>query len=174
MKTGKGEPDWLKVARAEGRIIEGGVRLAETVLAEVDDSPLVEPTFRGSTLFPVWELPIRTKSEINHREWRKRSKRTDEAWRVVSRYISPQMWYLVRFIDDYHRSSKPIGVRFTRLGGRKLDRGNLPTALKATEDALAFIMGADDGDNRWQSEFEQEPGGPVGVRIELFIPKEVK
>jgi hypothetical protein len=46
---------------------------------------------------------------------------------------------------------------------------NLPTAIKATEDALAFLMGACDGDPRWRSEFAQEPGGAFGVRIELEV-----
>jgi hypothetical protein len=52
----------------------------------------------------------------------------------------------------------------------KLSRAlDLPTAIKATEDALAFVMGASDGDPRWRSESAQEPGGAFGVRIEMQV-----
>lgn len=112
-------------------------------------------------------IPIKTASEINGRDWRKRSGRSKASWNAVSRVLGPHLGLLAPFSEAY-RSQRALKVTFTRLGGRKLDRSNLPTATKAVEDALAFMLGADDGDPRWHSSFEQEPGD-VGVRIELEL-----
>lgn len=49
---------------------------------------------------------------------------------------------------------------------------NLPSALKGVEDAVAFLIGADDADPRWRCECRQEPGGPLGVKIELAVAGE--
>ncbi len=113
-----------------------------------------------------WTLPVETSSEANGREWRKRSNRTQAARRVVSAQLGRDLVYLAVFAAHYHAGGA-LRITFTRLGGRKLDRSNLPTALKATEDALCLMLGADDGDPRWQPAWEQEPGGAVGVRVEL-------
>jgi hypothetical protein len=84
--------------------------------------------------------------------------------RPLGRHLS----LMAPFADAYH-GGKALRIVFTRLGGRRMDRSNLPTAIKATEDALAFMMGACDGDPRWRNEFAQEPGGAFGVRIELEV-----
>ncbi len=113
-----------------------------------------------------WTLPVETSSEANGREWRKRSNRTQAARKVVSAQLGRDLIYLAAFAAHFHAGGA-LRITFTRLGGRKLDRSNLPTALKSTEDAVALLMGADDGDPRWQPTWEQEPGGAVGVRVEL-------
>lgn len=113
-------------------------------------------------------LPIETASEINLRSWRGRSKRTDAAWRTVSRLFGMNLGRVAYFASCYHLGAT-LRVTFARLGGRKLDRSNLPTACKATEDAVAFMLGADDGDDRWQAEWDQFPGGPCGVRVRIEV-----
>ena len=70
----------------------------------------------------------------------------------------PRLYYLMAYGYHYAKGL-PIYITFTRLGGRKLDRSNLPTATKA------------DGDPRWIASWDQEPGGPMGVRITLSLEK---
>jgi|GEM_PF-1460587 len=119
---------------------------------------------------PVWVLPVVTVSESNCRDdWAKKSNRTRVARRVVSRAFGRRLDALPPFALAYH-AGRTITVVLTRLGGRKLDAANLPSALKATEDAVALMLGADDGDDRWRAEFRQECGGRTGVRIELRFP----
>lgn len=124
---------------------------------------LVEPSF---TKPATWVIPLEMVSEINQREWRKRSSRTQAARLAVSRALGHQLWAVVPYSSLYH-SGCPILVTLTRLGGRRLDAANLPTALKAAEDAVAMMLGASDGSPLWHSEFLQEPGGDVGVKIQL-------
>lgn len=136
--------------------------------AKPEPVALIEATFRGSLEYPVWEIPLETRSEANHRDWRRRSKRTDAAWRAVSRALGKHLVYVATFANRYH-SGHGIRVRITRIGGRKLDHSvNLPASMKAVEDAVAFMMGADDGSPLWHCDFEQEPGGAMGVRVELL------
>lgn len=164
------DPAWLKEARAEGRVISESSLPGTSVriIAAKSEEPvkLCVPTFRPSLSRPTWEIPLVTASEINLRDWRKRSKRSDAAWSAVSKAIGPHLAYLVRFAADYH-AGIPVYVQFTRLGGRKLDRSNLPTSMKAVEDALCWMMGADDGAANWHPDWQQEACDGCGVRITL-------
>jgi len=114
----------------------------------------------------TWLLPIPTVSEINHRDWKARSRRSNVAWNVVSQCLGKHLDYLSHISRHYH-CGRPIRVKLTRLATRRLDNSNLGPAVKATEDAVAFMLGADDGDARWLSEFSQEVGSVIGVRLEL-------
>lgn len=115
-------------------------------------------------------LPILTKSEANQGgNWKGKSKRTKDARRQVSLLCGPKLRKLARFAEHYHAGGI-LRAKFTRLGGRKLDRmANLGAALKATEDAICLMLGVDDGDPRWVAVSEQEPDGAVGVRIEITL-----
>jgi hypothetical protein len=113
-------------------------------------------------------IDVKTVGEVNGRDWKARSRRTDAAWQAVGNTLGRHLSLLAPFADAYH-GGKALRIVFTRLGGRRMDRSNLPTAIKATEDALAFMMGACDGDPRWRSEFAQEPGGAFGVRVEMQV-----
>jgi hypothetical protein len=85
--------------------------------------------------------------------------------------------YIAALTEDAHdyktavhyHSGKALRITFTRLGENRLDRANLSTALKATEDAIAYMLGANDGDDRWQSTYEQEDSALIGVRVEIQI-----
>ena len=75
------------------------------------------------------------------------------------------------------QSRRPDGplpvIRVVRLGGRGLDVGNLWRAVKPVEDAVAILMGCDDGWTAWRECFrvDQEPGPLWGVRIEIRLPQ---
>jgi hypothetical protein len=65
----------------------------------------------------------------------------------------------------------PWCVRLTRIAkGSLLDLSNLPPALKAVEDAVAFALGASDGSAAWGCCWAQEkrPGEPGVVRVEVW------
>lgn len=128
---------------------------------------LVEPAFTAIPL--AWTIPIETASEANGRDWRARSRRADAAWKAVSKAVGPKLLHLGAVASCLHGGRDAVRVRLVRLGGKRLDRSNLPPALKAVEDALAFILGIDDGDPRWRCEWEQEVGGPAGVRAEVAV-----
>lgn len=113
-------------------------------------------------------LPIVTRSEANEPAWQRKMARKMTAKRIFREAIGPHYSLLEPFARAYH-SQKALRVRFTRLGGRKLDLCNLPTSMKAVEDMLAGALLADDGDPRWMVSYEQSLGGPVGVRIEMEV-----
>ena len=85
----------------------------------------------------------------------------------MSKAFGPHLAYVAPFAVTFH-SGKIVRPHFTRIGGRSLDKGvNLPSSLKAVEDAVAWVMGADDGSPNWSASFAQEPGPAYGVRVEL-------
>lgn len=112
---------------------------------------------------------VKTASEVNLHEWRNRSKRTGVIRRAVSVVVGPYLRHLVPFAEAYH-NRLPVRVHMVRLGGRKLDKlANLGSALKAAEDAVALILGADDGSPLWVATCDQEPGGAYGIRVTLSL-----
>lgn len=132
---------------------------------------LVAPAFRveprgNNAIVATWTVPLETKSESNQRAWQGKSNRTQAARRAVSQAFGPTLAFAARFAEHYHGGGT-IRVTFTRLGGKRMDRSNIPAAMKGVEDAVALILGADDGDDRWDAEFEQETGGRIGVRIQM-------
>jgi hypothetical protein len=147
-----------------------GTQILEEQRGIREEAPFVQAgvaVFDGGTLLFA-TIPFRSASEANGRDWRARSRRSGEAWKAVSRTLGPHLGLLASFAEAYH-ADKGLMIKFVRLGGRKMDKSNLPAAMKGVEDALAFMLGADDGDPRWHTDFDQEPGGLVGVRIEVEI-----
>lgn len=129
-----------------------------------DDSPgLVSPDFVPPGR---WVIPVETRSLTNLRDWKQRQKLTKAARSAVSLCFGPRLRWLSVFAEAYH-AGQPVQVTFTRLGGRRLDTSNLPSAIKPVEDALCLLMGADDGAVNWLPRWEQEPGGLMGVRVEF-------
>jgi FAD/FMN-containing dehydrogenase len=113
----------------------------------------------------VWVIPFECVNESNQRRWQGRSRRAGAAWRAVRAVIRiADLWQF----ETLHDCGRPIRARFVRLGGKRLDPlANLPASLKGIEDAVAYLVGIDDGDPRWVPSCDQEPGGPAGVRVEL-------
>lgn len=114
-------------------------------------------------------VAVETKAEVNHRAWRAKNRRAGEAWRRVREAIGANIGALELFARHY-AAGGVLRLRFVRMGGRRLDNSNVPSATKGVEDAVAYLLNANDGDRRrWKPEFDQEPGGLVGVRVTVEL-----
>lgn len=116
-----------------------------------------------------WVIPVRLESEANiGGKLSAALARKSAVKRIVSRAIAPG-WRVWGPVGDAIRAGQPASVRVVRLGGRGLDTANLWRAVKPVEDAIATMLGCDDGSAAWKASFEpsEEPGGPFGVRIEI-------
>lgn len=109
-----------------------------------------------------------TANETNQRKWKAKNRRAGQAWTAVRQAIGPNLGTLASFAR-YYESGKVLRVKFVRLGGRKMDRSGIPAATKGVEDAVAYLLGCNDGDVRWLASWDQETGGPCGVRVEVEI-----
>jgi len=112
-------------------------------------------------------VAVDTVSEINHRQWQARNRRTGQSWMAVRRAVGPYLDMLARFSRLYHDGNR-LQVTFTRLG-RLADLSNTASAVKGVEDAVAYLLGADDGDERWVPRFEREKSVECGVRVEIEV-----
>jgi hypothetical protein len=113
-------------------------------------------------------VAVETKSEMNQRAWRARNRRMGAAWKAARVALGVHLGALEPFARAY-ASGDGLWVKFVRLGGRSIDISNIAGATKGVEDAVAYLLGADDGDPRWHPSWDREPGGPVGVRVEIQI-----
>jgi hypothetical protein len=119
----------------------------------------------------TWLIGIETKSEANLRVTKSEISRKASQKKAICKVLGRNLRALVPFNEDFH-TGKPIRVTITRIGGRTLDRGNLWRALKAAEDAVALMLGADDGSPLWQMDVAQQPGERIGLKIQLEQPDE--
>lgn len=101
-------------------------------------------------------------------DWKAKSRRAGAAWRRVREAVGPNLGALEPFSRHYENGGA-LRVRFVRIGGRALDMSNIPPATKGCEDAIAFLLNANDGDPRWHPEWDCVPGGAVGVEITLEV-----
>lgn len=132
---------------------------------------LVEPWICGYPSGHVeLHVPIETINETNSRAaWQAKNRRAGAAWVAVRKAIGVHLSLLEPFAKEY-ASNGALRVRFTRLGGRKLDRSNLSPACKGVEDAIAYCLGANDGDPRWHPDWDQDTSWDgVGVRVEISV-----
>lgn len=133
---------------------------------EPRETKLVEPGIVTVGNQLVITLPVVTRSEANESKWDVKMRRKFPARRAVRDTLGAAYASLVPFAEAYH-AGRALRVVFARLGGRRLDRCNLPSSMKAVEDMVAGALLADDGDSRWHVSYEQDPGGPVGVCITI-------
>lgn len=140
--------------------------IVELVPAEAEPVSVSVPLLASTYANGVWVVGVETRSESNKRTWQDRSRRAIAARRAVSALFGRTLPDLAPFAAHYHAGGS-LRIVFTRLAPNKLDRGNVSVALKAVEDALALMLGADDGDKRWLAEYQQEHNPKMGVRIEL-------
>lgn len=103
-------------------------------------------------------IPLRLVSSPNLREhWAVKSKRNKSEMATVG-------WYLRSEPD---RFDLPCRVTITRLGPKPFDRDNNVAAMKATQDAIAEWLGADDSDPRIQWRYAQRRSQDYFVEIEF-------
>lgn len=129
------------------------------------ESDVSEPTGGG---WLVITIPAIVRSEANESAWHRKMIRKLSAKEAVRTTLGPRHGLLTRYAEAYH-SGKALRVKFVKLGGRRLDRGNLAVSLKAIEDAVEGALLANDGSPLWLSSYEQEPGGLIGVRVEIEV-----
>lgn len=138
--------------------------------APVEAKPRLKKPLLPSCFVPpaTFLVGIRLESEANlSGHWTKKNRRKRGCHRAVSELLGKHLAILVPFAEHYHAGGA-VKVKMIRLGGNKLDTGNLWNAVKGLEDAIAFMIGANDGDPRWVAEPGQETGGDrVGVKVQL-------
>ncbi len=159
---------------AKGAVIGPPARMPTQVEGpEPKEAKLIEPGISLTTIAGIRksklyiDVAYRAESETNTRgHWSKKSKRTQAARNAVRAAVGHRLDLLEPFARHY-ASGGALRVVFTRIGGKRLDEmSNLGASMKAVEDAIAYLLGCNDGDPRWHARAEQEPGtGPVGVRI---------
>jgi hypothetical protein len=130
--------------------------------------PAKRACLAAATVASSWSItltvPVQVVSEANTREhWAAKYRRADSqrtalifAWNSAGLSLG-------------HKPNVSGGVRvkWVKLGGKKLDDDNLHNAFKALRDCLAGWLGLDDGNERVSWKYAQEPGGDVGVRVEI-------
>lgn len=156
--------------------MRGAGELAAAVVAAHDGElvklpDFVDPSVRlspdGSKL--ILMVAVETKNETNERKWKSKNRRAGAAWNAVRKSLGPRLSLLEPFAVAY-AAGKALKITFVRLGGRRLDQmSNLGAALKGCEDAIAYLLGANDGDPKWHAVAEQDTVGLTGVRIEVEI-----
>lgn len=110
-------------------------------------------------------IPVVTKNLVNMRAWQAKSNVTRICRAEVCKCLGKNLRRLADFAEHYH-AGNPIFLTFTRVGGRKVDNmAGLGPTLKPIEDAVALVLGADDGDPRWRATAGQMPGVAVGVIV---------
>lgn len=107
-------------------------------------------------------LPLQVVSEINrHEHWRSRHRRN----RAQQVEVMAE-WYR---LAPAGQPALPCTVRLIRLGGKRLDSDNLAGAFKHVRDAVARLLGVDDGDPAVTWTYAQESdAGAAGIRIEVL------
>lgn len=121
----------------------------------------------SSALLRTVEFPLRLVSEANQREhWGARKRRKD------NQQITTRLELLRRMPTRKHRDALlPLNVKFTRVGGRRMDKDNNVGSFKHVQDAVAKFFGVADGDASAKWDYDQAPakrGQPRSVRIEFF------
>lgn len=107
-------------------------------------------------------VPIRTVSEANIRvHWAVRAKRVKAQRQAVAMTLSARR---------KHVRQPPYTVTLCRVAPSKgLDGDNLCSSLKASRDAVAEVLGIDDGDSRITWRYLQRRGKPKEYAVEITV-----
>jgi hypothetical protein len=107
-------------------------------------------------------LPLKTVSEANQRDhWSDRHHRNN----AQQQEVKTEWMRLAKGVKIY----PPYVVKLTRIGPRLLDDDNLAGAFKHARDAIADILGIDDGSSLVRFEYAQikERSRRYAVKIEI-------
>lgn len=150
-------PREIVLRARDAAIVDRGVAAWPRVWNAGPVEPLRPPALR-------LEFALETRSEANGRDRFARKRRTEEAIAVVLEEVAVALAAGQRV-----PLLGPWCVRMTRLSPHKaLDVGNLWSALKAVEDAVAHLLAIDDGSPLFAACVAQEPAEVLGVRIEVW------
>lgn len=107
-------------------------------------------------------LPIKLVSESNqHEHWSKKHERNVEQ--------QAELWKYWRELVGSIKLAPPLVIKLTRIGVNKLDDGNCAIAAKNVQDAIARILGMDDGDKLLKWEYDQIYGEKeYGMKVEFI------
>lgn len=107
-------------------------------------------------------LPIKTVSEANQREhWAKKHGRKKAQQAIAV----PILQAALRPIPQ-----PPMKITFTRVSCGRLDADNLAGSFKHIQDALAHVLGIDDGDERLEFVYQQRKAAHRHeMRVEVTI-----
>lgn len=130
--------------------------------------PLVVPTFTSSARRAEWTVPLQLERTTNDGALKKwligvAGKHRRTTGHALAGRLYKLAWFR-KVIDDGGR----LVCTLTRLGGGLMDDDNLPPTAKWVRDTVALFLGQEDGPAgpiEWK--YQQEPGGPWGVRIKL-------
>jgi hypothetical protein len=111
------------------------------------------------------DLPIRVESEANRREhYMIVKKRVDEQRAVTMAVVGEA-------ITREEMALPPrMAVVLTRIGPKTLDDDNLARGFKHVRDAIAYLLGIDDGLERVRYEYQQRKGKPkeYAARVDFY------
>lgn len=109
-------------------------------------------------------LPIRIYSELNRRDhWRTVRARGREQAKAVH-------YSLIGSKDLLTLMGTPYVVTFTHLGPRTMDDDNLASGFKKCRDAVATLLGVNDGDtSSIQFLYRQEPAKTYSARVRIEV-----
>ena len=109
-----------------------------------------------------WTIPVATASESNLRgHWAKHANRR-RAQRNLAQLVTG--FALKRF-----RWDRVVSLQLVRLAPRRLDAGNLASALKHVQDGVCDAVGINDGNAAIAWSYDQERAKAVGVRVRMTI-----
>ena len=107
-------------------------------------------------------LPIRTVSEANSREcWQAKARRSQEQRQAAYLITTSEMHGI-----DVDEITRPIVIKFVRVGKRNLDGDNLSRSFKAIRDGVCEAIGIDDGAECLRFVYAQKRGD---YGVEVFI-----
>lgn len=163
----------IEKARREGRIISETKpvnlpgptptpeRSAKKVKRELLPAAFVQPA--------TWLVPVYCYAGDNARGFKKQIGRAGHERRPVYHTLARQLRALAPFADAA-QAGRTVRITLTRIGGNKMDAANVVAALKYVQDAVADLLGVDDGKECLDWEYGQAPGRRKhGVRIQLEL-----
>jgi hypothetical protein len=130
--------------------------------AEVPPDP-VRRSGMWTIFFRVW---VETVSEMNQRShWSERARRFKQQRECVR-----QAFHGCPFTSPFPPWTGRLRITLTRHGRRKLDPDNLASSFKGIQDAIAELIGVDDGNAQLEWVYKQKPCAKrkptIGIHIE--------
>lgn len=157
-------PEKARELVAKGMIPESAIKAKGRKAKPLGKAAVILETPKRISFY----VPVKTVSESNQRGWHGKSNRTQHARGIVAKFMAKAARRFLPF-NEHYQMGGILYLTFTRVGCHKLDgMANLGASMKAVEDAVAMMLGCDDGSNRWIATPKQDPGNAfVGVTVDI-------